>query len=88
MIEKLRSRHPIDLPAERWRFNWILFLILGGIAGLFLFLPLGLAFAGPVGLALLERDLALPIAIVLAGGTFVSALVAGAVLGKPGHRRH
>lgn len=81
MLEKLRSRHPIDLPAEKWSWNWILLAVLGGILGLFVLLPLaGGAFA-------LVRDLDLLLAVVIAGAALVLAITIYAIRGKPGHAR-
>lgn len=80
MLEKLRSRHSIDLPAEGFGRSKFLFLVWGGIAGLFIGLPLALAAYAGARL--------LPLAIGAAVGVLVLLWVAGAVRGKPGSRRH
>ncbi|MFA5862582.1 MAG: hypothetical protein WDA16_12900 [Candidatus Thermoplasmatota archaeon] len=79
MIEKLRSRRSIDLPAEGWKNSRRLLAVLGGLAALFVILPLALALYGGA------RDHAL--GIVLGVSALVLALVVGAALGKPGHAR-
>ena len=80
MLEKLRSRHSIDLPAEGWRPSRLLFVVWGGIAFLFVLAPLLLAlYAGAK---------AVPVAIAVAFGALLLALLVGAIRGKPGARRH
>ena len=80
MLEKLRSRHSIDLPAEGWRRSRGLFVVWGGIAFLFVLVPLLLALYAGARL--------LPVGIVAAFGALLLALLVGAVRGKPGARRH
>lgn len=88
MIEKLRSRHPIDVPAEGFRASRGLFTVIGGIAALFVLLPLGLALLLGV-IDVNARVLRIPVvlAIVAAGATLVLVLLVGALRGKPGHAR-
>lgn len=79
MLEKLRSRHPIDVPAEEWGRRRGFLVILGGIAALFVLLPLaGAAYAGAFRA---------PYAIAAGVGALVLVLVLGAVRGKTGHAR-
>lgn len=50
MLEKLRSRHPIDLP-ERYGHKVGILVILGGLAVLFVIVPLFVA----LGASLIEK---------------------------------
>ena len=88
MIEKLRSRHPVDVPAEGFRTSRGLLTVIGGLAALFVLLPLGLALLLGV-IDINARVLRVPVvlAIVAAGATFILVLLVGAVRGKPGHAR-
>jgi hypothetical protein len=88
MIEKLRSRHPVDVPAEGFQRSTGLLTVIGGIAALFVLLPLGLALLFGV-VDVNARVLRIPViaAIVVAGATFVLALLVGATRGKPHHAR-
>lgn len=86
MLEKLRSRHPVDLPAESWGRRTPFLAIIGGIAGLFLILPLGLSL-----IAALVRDGEFNVSAATAiaagfGFLFIVLLVAG-IRGKVGHDR-
>lgn len=86
MLEKLRTRHPIDIPAEDWGRRKPILAILGGIAVLFLFVPLLMSLAG----ALLDGNgLDLPgIVLVAAGfGVLLLALLIYGARGKVGHDR-
>lgn len=80
MLQKLRSREPIDLP-ETYRHSGLPLTILGGIALLTVLVPLLLALAA--GLLTGPRALALAIGI----GTLVIVLFIGGIVGKPGHSR-
>lgn len=79
MIEKLRSRHPIDLPTEGFGLSRALFVIWGGIASLFVGLPLAYA--------LKNGALDAPKALAIAFGALLIVLLVGAVRGKAGHAR-
>ncbi|HWH08887.1 MAG TPA: hypothetical protein VNX21_06785 [Candidatus Thermoplasmatota archaeon] len=87
MLEKLRSRHPIDVPAEDWGRSRGLLGALGTLALLFLALPLlgtlaaaALAYRNGEGAGWLLGAAAAIAALMLV------ILVAGA-RGKPGHAR-
>ena len=80
MLEKLRSRHSIDLPAEGFGRSKGLFVVWGGIAFLFIGVPLLLAFV--------KGALLIPLAVAAAIGAFLLAWLVGAIRGKPGSRRH
>lgn len=88
MIEKLRSRHPVDVPAEGFAASRGLLTVIGGIAALFVLLPLGLALLLGV-IDVNARVLRIPVilAIAAAGATFVLVLMVAAMRGKPGHAR-
>lgn len=79
MLQKLRTRHPIDLPAEKWGRRGPTLAILGGIFLLAVLLPLILAFVG----GLLTAPVALGVGLAV---LFVVLLVGGA-RGKPGWNR-
>lgn len=81
MLEKLRSRHPIDLPAEEWRRSRGLLGTLGAIALLFVLLPLGAALYSAV------RDRNLLLGIGAAVGALVLVVLVAGARGKPGARR-
>lgn len=79
MLEKLESRYPIDLPAESWGRRKLFLLVMTGILGLFVLLPLaGAAYAGALDA---------PLAIAAAFGALVLVLLVAAVRGKTGHAR-
>ena len=80
MLEKLRSRHSIDLPAEGWRRSRGLLVVWGGIAVLFLLIPLALALYAGAKLV--------PLGIVAAFAALILVWIVGAIRGKPGARRH
>lgn len=89
MLQKLRSRHPIDLPAEGFGHKKAILAVLGGIAVLFILVPFLLS-----PLAALYRGLqdgqALPralLAIAAGVGTLVLVILLGAARGKSGWRR-
>lgn len=79
MLEKLRSRHSIDLPAEGWKRSNGLLTVLGGIAVLFVIIPLLIA--------LYATARYYTLGIVLGVAALVLALLVGAIRGKPGHAR-
>lgn len=91
MLQKLRSRHPIDLPAERWGRRRAFLVILGGLAVLALLVPLALAFLGPPARAAMRGDSdGLVSFVVRAGvglGVLAVVLLVYAAKGKPGHDR-
>lgn len=81
MLEKLRSRHSIDLPVESWGRSRGLMGTLGAIALLFLGLPL----LGVLAWAAWQRQ---PLyGMALAGAAFVLVFVVWGAWGKAGHRR-
>ena len=79
MLEKLRSRHPIDVPAEKWGASKGLLTVLGLIALLFVALPLLGALYGVIDQA--------PAALVVAFAALAAVLLGAALRGKPGHAR-
>lgn len=83
MLEKLRSRHPIDLPDGAWGQKKGILTILGGIAVLFVIVPLLLS---PLA-ALSVSVLPVLIAIGAGFGTLFVALLFGAARGKFGWQR-
>lgn len=80
MLEKLRSRHPIDLPAEEWRRSRGLAAALGGLLVLFLLVP----FLAALYAAVRSPSL---LAVGAAVGAFVLVLAVLSMRGKPAHRR-
>ena len=80
MLEKLRSRHSIDLPAEGWRPARGMVVVWGGLAVLFLLVPLLLTLYAGARL--------LPMGIVAGVGALLLAWLVGTIRGKPGARRH
>jgi hypothetical protein len=91
MLQKLRSRHPIDLPVERWGRRRAFLTVLGGLAVLALLVPLALAFLGPPARAAMRGDqdgLASFVLRVGVGlGVLALVLLVYAAKGKPGHDR-
>lgn len=81
MLEKLRSRHPIDLPAEAWGRSRGLLGALGTLALLFLVLPLLAALYAAVR----SRNLLMGVGAAIGALLLVLAIVG--MRGKPGHRR-
>lgn len=86
MLQKLRSRHPVDLPVEGFGRSRGLLGILGFITVAFLLLPLALAlYAGLTeGSA---PDVSGGAAVAAGIGTLLLVLVVGGLIGKPGHSR-
>lgn len=83
MLQKLRSRHPIDLPNGKWGRAKPILGVLAAIAVLFVFIPLLVS-------PLVAASASLRNAIVLLGagiGTLVLVLVIGGIRGKTGWQR-
>lgn len=81
MLEKLRSRHPIDLPVESWGRSRGLLGTLGTILVLVVLLPLlGVAYYAVMNRNVLAGVLAAVSALVL-------VVLAGSARGKSAHRR-
>lgn len=86
MLDKLRSRHPVDLPAGRWGTKRMILVILGGIAAFFVLAPLGLSILG----GLTEGGRLNKGAVISIGagvGFLLVVLVVGGIRGKPGWER-
>lgn len=83
MLQKLRSRHAIDLPFAGFGIKKGIFLILGGIAALFVLMPLGLS---PLA-ALSESVVGTIVAIGAGFGILVLVLVVAGIRGKYGWQR-
>lgn len=86
MLQKLRTRHPIDVPAEGFGRRSSFLAILGVLAVLFVLLPLVLSLAG--GLyndGRVNRAAAIAVGAGLAA--LLLAILVGAIRGKPGHKR-
>jgi hypothetical protein len=83
MLQKLRSRHPVDLPYGTWGRKRGILTILGGLAVLFVVIPLVLS-------PLVQLGASTRKAVVLVGaGVFMLlfALLMGAIRGKTGWDR-
>jgi hypothetical protein len=85
MLQKLRSRHTIDLPAESWGRRRPTLAILGLVAVLFLLVPLVVAlvsgfYDGGVQVTRAEG-------IAAGVGLLLLVLVVGGLRGKPGWNR-
>jgi len=79
MLEKLRSRHSIDLPAEGFRRSTGLLVTIGGIALLFVVLPLLVA--------LYATARYYTLGIVVGVAALLLVWIAWGVIGKPGYAR-
>lgn len=80
MLQKLRSRHPIDIPAEGFGRSTGLLVTIGGLGVLAVIVPLVLA--------ILEGALTAPLAIALGVGVVIlTLLILGAFGAKPGYAR-
>jgi hypothetical protein len=79
MIEKLHSRHSIDLPAEGWRPARGLLAVWVTIAVLFVILPLLLALYATARYATMG--------IVLGVGALLLVWILWSIRGKPGYAR-
>lgn len=82
MLQKLRSRHPVDVPAEGFGTKKGILAVLGGLLLLFVLVPLLLALVAALGL---DRGVLLAIGVAFALVVVVLAL--GAARGKPGWER-
>ena len=91
MLQKLRSRHPIDLPAEGWQRRRKFLGIMGTLVVLALLVPLAVTFLGPLAREALQGDRKglTQVVVSLGVGLGVLALVLlfYGVKGKPGHDR-
>lgn len=83
MLEKLRSRHSIDLPYGGFGMKKGIFVILGGIAALFVLMPLGLS---PLA-SLSEHSRKTILAIGAGFGTLILVLAIAGIRGKYGWKR-
>jgi hypothetical protein len=85
MLQKLRSRHTIDLPAESWGRRRPTLAILGLIAVLFLLIPLLVALVSGFydGGAQVTRAEGIAAGV----GLLLLALIVGGLRGKPGWSR-
>ncbi|MEA3201491.1 MAG: hypothetical protein QOE90_2919 [Thermoplasmata archaeon] len=81
MLQKLRSRHSIDLPVERWGRRRPTLAIIGILAVVFLLLPLLIALIS--GAARVTRAEGIAAAV----GLLLLVLIVGALRGKPGWNR-
>lgn len=79
MLQKLRSRHPVDVPAEKWGRRRPTLAILGTIAVLFVLLPIVISFLGGGSVA--------PLPVAAGIGILLVVLVIAGARGKPGHDR-
>lgn len=78
MLQKLRSRHPVDLPYGKWGRAMPILMVLAGIAVLFVVIPFLLS-------PLAAASVSLRKVIVLLGaglGTLVLVLVLAGIRGK------
>lgn len=79
MLNKLRSRHPVDVPAEGWQRSRGLLAVIGTLGVLVVVVP--------VLLAILEGALRGPLMIGIAVAAALAALlILGALGAKPGYR--
>jgi hypothetical protein len=83
MLQKLRSRHPIDLPRGHWAHKRKFLGVLGILAVLFVIVPLLLS---PL-VALSASVPRVAIAVAAGVGTLVLVLLVGGVRGKTGWDR-
>lgn len=86
MLQKLRTRHPIDLPAEGWTHRRVFLAVLGGIAVLGLLIPLLLSLLS-AGLSGLRGSVAAPLAVGVGVGLLALVLLVAGARGKPGWNR-
>lgn len=85
MLQKLRSRHAIDLPVESWGRRRPTLAIIGLIAVIFLVLPFLLALAS--GLTSNAAGNLRFKAIAAGVGLLILVLIVGGLRGKPGWSR-
>ena len=83
MLQKLRSRHPIDLPQGHWTHKRGILMVLGGTAVLFVLLPFALS---PL-VALSESSRKAMLAVAAGVGTLLLVLFVGGLRGKFGWDR-
>ena len=83
MLQKLRSRHAVDLPYAGFGTKKGILTVLGGIAALFVLVPLLLS---PLA-ALSESARRALIAIAAGVGTLVLVLLVAGIRGKYGWKR-
>lgn len=86
MLQKLRTRHPIDLPAEGWSRRRLFLAVLGGIAVLAVLIPLLLSLAS-AGLSAVRGTTSVPLAVGVGVGLLVLVLLVAGARGKPGWDR-
>ncbi|MHB8603855.1 MAG: hypothetical protein ACYDCK_01265 [Thermoplasmatota archaeon] len=67
MLQKLKSREPIDLPVEHWRKAWLLRMIFVGLLVLFIVIPA----LGALGLGLKEHPVGVARGVA---GAFIALL--------------
>lgn len=84
MLQKLRSRHPVDLPAEGFGRKRGILAILGGLAVVFVIIPF---LVSPLASLLNLGVAATGIAIGAAFVALALVLGFGAARGKPGWNR-
>lgn len=83
MLQKLRSRHPVDLPYGKWGIAKPILMVLAGIAVLFVIIPLLLS---PLAAASVSIRKVL-VLLVASLGTLVLVLVVAGIRGKYGWQR-
>lgn len=88
MLQKLRSRHPIDLPTEGFGRRRPTVAILGGILFLFLLVPFLVSPLAAVyrGMVAGESVPHSALGIVVAWALLVVVLIVAGIRGKPGRR--
>lgn len=86
MLQKLRTRHPIDLPAEGWSRRRLFLAVLGGIAVLALVVPFLLSILS-AGLSGARGSMSAPLAVGVGMGVLVLVLLVYGARGKPGWDR-
>lgn len=82
MLQKLRSRHPIDLPVEGFGHKKVILAVLGGLFLLFVALPFLLS-----PLAAARENMRLIVAVAAGFAALLLALLVGAAIGKKGWDR-
>lgn len=82
MLQKLRSRHPIDLPVEGFGRKKAILAILGGLFLLFVALPFLLS---PIAAGL--EDVRLVVSAAAGFATLLLVLLIGTAIGKKGADR-
>lgn len=83
MLQKLRSRHPIDLPFGAWGRKKAILVVLGGLTALFMLLPLAASALVALGDSVVRAAI-----LVGAGvGTLLVVLAIAGMKGKHGWQR-